>query len=144
MKINFTQCLSVKKRFAVSGQQGFTLIEVLVAVALLATMGVGFLSALTTGTNATSVLEKKVDIDWLARTQMEYTKQAPYVSDIGTGIYEEIDGKPGNPYAIPSNYDVVVEASWVDPSDTNIQKITVKIKRGTDTLLVLDGYKVNR
>jgi prepilin-type N-terminal cleavage/methylation domain-containing protein len=150
MRINLNRCLLVKKRFAVSGQQGFTLIEVLIAVALLATIGVGCLSALMTATNATGVVEKKVDIDWLARAQMEYTKDAQYIrlTDITpSNRYAEINDLPGNPYAIPSRYDVVVTAEIPNgplSADSDIQQITVEITRDGNSLIKVAEYKVNR
>ncbi|MDD5093956.1 MAG: type II secretion system protein [Dehalococcoidia bacterium] len=147
MKKKFARCLSIKKRLVISGQPGFTLIEVLVAVALMATMGVGFVSAMITGTNSTGVVEKKVDIDNLARAQMEYTKGCQYKA-VGDGGYLTIDDPTVDPeyrVTLPSDYDILVEQTAVDETDPPyIQMITVTIKRGSDTLLELQGYKVNR
>lgn len=131
-------------------ERGFTLIECLVAVALLASIGVGFLSALTTSTNATGVVEKKVDIDQLARTQLEYIKGLNYIRE---SDYSSINYYPSveevGLITLTGDYDIVVSApqSVIDgggSADEDIQKITVIIKRGSDSLLTLEGYKVNR
>jgi len=143
-----------------SGEQGLTMIEVLVAVALLATLGVAFISALTTSTNATTLVEKKVDVDQLARTQLEYIKGLPYlpVWD-GTGdepdvyyketpadIYQDIE--TAGLITLPANYTIVVSdpvtVDGEDGPDPDIQKITVTIQKDGADLLEVEGYKVNR
>jgi len=148
--------------FGRSGERGLTMIETLVAVALLATLGVAFISALTTSTNATTLVEKKVDVDQLARTQLEYVKGLDYlpVWHIGdpapeppnyykktpADIYQDIE--TAGLITLPADYIIVVSdpVSVVGENgrDPNIQKITVTIQKDGADLLVLEEYKVNR
>jgi len=139
--------------FGRSGERGLTLIEALVAVALLAALGVGFLSALTTSTNATTLVEKKVDVDQLARTQLEYIKGLDYIAeaDYTPGAYD-INGKPlfyedietAGLIELPADYTIVVSDPMTVDGDEDIQKITVTIQKDGADLLTLDGYKVHR
>lgn len=62
------------------GQRGFTLIEVLVAAAILAAIGVGLLNALDTNAKATRQLDEKVVATNLATAYLEAIKAAPYDS----------------------------------------------------------------
>ncbi len=56
------------------GQRGFTLIEVLVAAAILAAIGVGLLNALDTNAKATRTLDEKVVAVNLITTYFEAIK----------------------------------------------------------------------
>ncbi len=70
-----------KERFRfLRGQKGFTLIEALVAAAILAAIGVGLLNALDTNAKATRQLDEKVVATNLATAYLEAIKAAPYDS----------------------------------------------------------------
>jgi len=148
--------------FGRSGERGLTMIEVLVAVALLATIGVAFISALTTSTNATTLVEKKVDVDQLARTQLEYIKGLPYIAEdvYADGVYVSDPDNPtemiplfyktiddptlSNPVELPANYTILISDPVTVDGDEDIQKIAATIQKDGADLLTLDGYKVNR
>ena len=57
---------------------GFTLIEVLIAVAILGLVAVAFLSALTTASMALILADERTTAESLARTQLEYVKSQPF------------------------------------------------------------------
>jgi len=59
------------------GQRGFSLIEVLVAAAILAVIGVGLLNALDTNAKATRTLDEKVVATNLATAYFEAIKALP-------------------------------------------------------------------
>ena len=131
---------------AAGEQKGVTLLETLVALALLGIFAVAFLSALSTSAITMAGTEKKVDIDSLARAQMEYTKNCDY-DDVIPYDYTTLDElAPGAPYAIviPTGYSINVTAAALNNPDDGIQKITVTISKDGGDLLVMEGYKGNR
>ena len=132
------------------GQRGAALAEALIALALLAVVGVTFIFAISSGYITLASVEKDVNVDNLARAQMEYTKNStssPYDSTHTPPTYQTIDQlSPGDPYTItlPPDYSTTVTAVALHTPDDGIQKITVTILRNGASLLSLDGYKVNR
>ena len=141
--------LSRKIAVAAREQRGVTLIEATIGLALLGILGVIFLSAISTSTITMSVAEEKVNMNNLARAQMEYTKNSSYIAYIyGTPDvppdYARVDD-PNNPDAIvvPSGYSIDVAAQALHQPDDGIQEITVTASRDGESL-VLKGYKVNR
>ncbi|MDP2952038.1 MAG: prepilin-type N-terminal cleavage/methylation domain-containing protein [Chloroflexota bacterium] len=108
-------------------QRGVSLVESLVAVALLGVAVIAPLSALSTGLLAEGVADEGVTAQSLARSQLEEIKAASYAP-----TYSAIQ-EPG--------YNVSV---GVTSLDANMQKITVTILRDGRTLQVVEDYKVNR
>ena len=69
-----------KDRFgSLRGQKGFTLIEVLVAVAILAAIGVTFIGAIGTGYGSVRILDEKTQAEALIRSQLDDIKVSPYL-----------------------------------------------------------------
>ncbi len=134
------------------GQRGFTLIEVLVAAAILAAIGVGLLNALDTNAKATRQLDEKVVATNLATAYFEAIKAAPY--DITDPYYD--DAVAG--ITIPPQYIVNVDIQfssdgasgdgidWVDTyTDETIQKLTVSVSReGGEHVLTICAFKTKR
>jgi len=129
--------LSRKIAAAAREQRGITLIETAIGLALLGILGVIFLSAISTSTITMSVAEEKVNMNNLARAQMEYTKNYPYSTDVPPS-YPVVDG-----ITIPAGYSIDVAAQALHQPDDGIQEITVTASRDGESL-VLKGYKVNR
>ena len=129
-------------------ETGVTLIETLVALALIGIISVAFLSGLATAAKATFIADERATAESLARSQIEYVLSQGYITNPGPGAYEEIE-TPDN-----SNYDVEIYATPIDPvtgepiippsEDEGIQKITVTVTRGGKTVLTVDAYKVDR
>ena len=68
-----------KRKFKLfRGQTGFTLIEVLVAVAILAAIGVTFIRAIDTGYRNVGILDEKTQAEALIRSQLDAIKVSPY------------------------------------------------------------------
>jgi prepilin-type N-terminal cleavage/methylation domain-containing protein len=117
-------------------QRGFSLIEVLVGLAILAIVGSGFLIALTNGVSILSQTDQIETAKNLAESQMEYVKELDYEFD---GIY------PAAP--IPDEYkgfSASINASSITLRDFNMQKISVIISYNNKEVLTLEGYKGNR
>ena len=72
------------------GQRGISLIETLVAVAILGVVGVAFMSSMDTAYESVAILDEKTQAEALARSQLEQIKDAPYPEEedvLGTDVY---------------------------------------------------------
>ena len=146
------QCILKKTGVAAKGQRGVTVIETVIALALLGIFGMVFLSAISTSSITMANAEKKVHVDNLARAQVEYTKECSYIEYIygppdTPPDYQRLDElDPADPYAVivPSGYSINVAAVALHNPDDGIQEITVNILREGENLLVVKGYKVDR
>ena len=144
MKTGIVAHLMKRTLLAAGGQKGVTLVETLVALALLGILGVAFMSAISTSAITMASTEKNVDVESLARAQLEYTKNSDYDGE-PPFEYATLDELPGGQedYAIviPSSYSIDVSAVALDDG---IQKITVTVFKDGTALLAIEGYKVNR
>lgn len=117
-----------------NNQKGISLVETLVAVAILGTAVVAFVVSLSTGSLAVNEHNKETTAQGLAQTQMEYTKD--YTFDSGAATYPVLD--------VPETYNVSVGVEAVPGTDDNIQKITVTVLKDGVSVFTLADYKVNR
>jgi Tfp pilus assembly protein PilV len=124
----------VQARTLAQGQKGLGLVETLVAVAILGTSVVAFVVALSAGSIAVGEQDKETTAQRLAQTQVEHTKNYPY--NPGASTYPAL--------AAPTGYTVSVGVSSIPGTDTNIQKITVTIRRDDLNIFMVSDYKVNR
>ena len=120
-------------------ESGATLLETVVALAILGTIAVIFLSGLTTTSKAAFIFDEQATAESLARSQMEWAQNADYV----------YDATQYSPTPIPSgkdyiNYSATITAEPLHNPDDGIQKITVTVKRSGETVTKLQGYKVDR
>jgi type II secretory pathway pseudopilin PulG len=115
-------------------QTGLSLVETLVAVAILGTSVVAFVVALSAGSIAVGEQDEKVLAQGLVQTQLEYTKSYTYDSEATT--YPTVD--------TPESYVISVDVASVPNTDTDIQKITVTVSRDSENLITVEDYKVNR
>ena len=133
--------LSSQLRKACQGSsRGLSLIEVLIAVALMGIIAIAVLSALATASAALIVADERATAESLARSQLEYVKNQPY---------DDINDPPQYILLseIPDGYDIAINATRLDPNedgtenDDGIQEITVTVKRDGDEIITLEGYK---
>lgn len=120
------------KRFR--DERGLGLVETLVAVAILGTSVVAFVVALSTGSIAVGKQGEEVVAQGLAQAQLEDTKSQAYDTEAST--YPTIES--------PDGYTVSVVVSAVPNADADIQKITVDILHGGESIITVEDYKVNR
>ena len=139
-----------KLRF-LRGQKGLTLIEVLVAAAILAVIGVGLLNALDTNAKATRQLDEKVVATNLATAYFEAIKARDYAE-----TYPE----PDDLITVPPQYLVNVDIQFSNDGDPNdgitwvdyniddpqtLQKIAVTISRDDSKhILSICTFKTKR
>lgn len=141
--------------------RGFTLIEVLIALALFSIIAITFLGGLTTASMAVLTADVRATAENLARAQMEYVKSKVYspppwdyeVTHFGRSRTYDEDGdlRPtwwdvNNPPLLSAeytSYTVQVEAEALDESDSPIQEITVTVSHEGRVIFTLEGYKRN-
>jgi prepilin-type N-terminal cleavage/methylation domain-containing protein len=138
-------------------QRGMSLIEVTIALAIMALAGVAFLAGMTTMFKGVLVSQNSVTLESLAKMELEYVKGVEYTN--ADWNYQLPSNPPSsNPpswdptHSLPPGYDgytVQVEAERLpdhDPDD-GLQKITVTVSHivdsaGNKTVLTVSGYKV--
>lgn len=122
-----------------------TLIEVLIALAILAAVAVVFLLGMSVSTKGVIVSQERVSVDNLAKSELEYVKSSPYDDTHIPPIYA-VDPN----FTIPQSYGVAVAAQRLDPkldgtgNDDGIQQITVTVTRNGLTAFSLVGYKTKQ
>jgi type II secretory pathway pseudopilin PulG len=112
------------------GESGATLVEILVALAIVASTLTIFVVALSTGAFGVRTAERLTTASNLAASQLESVKGAAYDA---AGAYTSIPAPPG--YAIAVTSSEVV---------TGLQQITITISLQGETLATVSNYKVNR
>ena len=125
----------VSKRWITARQRGISLVEPLIAVAILSLALVTFLGAFSSGSLSIARTDRKVTAEALATSQMEYTKSLLYVAPPTT--YQSIS-------PVPTGYTISANATSVVGKDSNIEKITVTVTFGGKTIFTLEDLKVNR
>jgi prepilin-type N-terminal cleavage/methylation domain-containing protein len=140
-------------------EKGFTLVEVIIALAILGVIGIAFLGALATASKAVIVADERATAESLSRSEMEYVKSQDYSS--AEWSYELPSGTSptgqfpdwwdfDDPHTLPDGYTgfiVTVNASTLASHtiDDGIQKITVTIEYFDEGVIIsLEGYKTAR
>lgn len=125
------------KKVLQGSSRGFTLIEVLIALALFAIIGITFAGGLATASRATITADVRTNAESLARTQMECVKSQAYIdySEDGHEDYLPIT-------TIPEGYEIAPVA--VEEIQGGLQKITVTVSHEGREVITLVGYKLNR
>jgi prepilin-type N-terminal cleavage/methylation domain-containing protein len=124
-----------------NGERGLTLIETLVALAIVAAVAVVFLVGMATSSRAVMVSQERVAFDSLAKSQMEYIKSQAYDDNLNPPQYTKLTN-------IPAGYDITISAARLNPkgddltNDDGLQEITVTVTRDDETVFTLVGYKV--
>jgi prepilin-type N-terminal cleavage/methylation domain-containing protein len=116
------------------GERGFSLLESLVAIAILGGGALTLILAMSSGALAVNVNDEQSVAQSLARTQLEYIKGQDY--DAGASAYPLVSA--------PEGYSISVSVSAVPGAVGNIQKITVNVARDEGTIMTTEDYKVNR
>ena len=140
-------------------EKGISLMEVVVALALLGIIGLAFLGALSTASKAVFITDERATAESLARTEMEYVKGQDYSTDPWSYDLPS-GGPPSDPpdwwdsdHTLPpgyDNYSLNVSATLLDPDgdgtgdDDGLQLITITVYHLGDTVIILEGYKSAR
>ena len=149
--------LNSKTRKAFRGNsRGFSMLEVVIAIALLGIIAVSVLSSLQTAALALISADRRATSESIARSQMEYVKTSPYIdyskelSDREPDFYEQIIIQSGG-----GDYTLETKAEPIDPSshqpydgeggifdnDDGIQLITVTVSHDGRVVVTLEDFK---
>lgn len=120
-------------------QRGITLMEILVALALLGMIGVTFFNGLTVASKANFIADERATAESLAQSQMEWVRNTGYVE--GATQYSAAPIPSGGEYI---NYSVNITAQPLNNPDDGIQRITVTIKHFDKRVIELESYKRQR
>jgi prepilin-type N-terminal cleavage/methylation domain-containing protein len=112
-------------------EKGYTLIEVIVALAILGFISASFLTGVATTSSARVTADERASAKILAEGLMDTVKKLPYSAsyDDEITIPDEFIGYTANCTVIDMN---------------NIQKLTIAIEHRNHTVLTLENYKTNR
>jgi prepilin-type N-terminal cleavage/methylation domain-containing protein len=150
--------LSSRARKAFRGSsRGFSMLEVVIAIALLGIIAISVLSALQTAALALINADQRATAESLARSQMEYAKVQGYeeAPDGGEVTYDKIeinpDESPGYTiWGVNRNDDVVanvIGVPWDSGNSTAVyqdkgfQRIKVIIKHDDKVVVTLEDFK---
>ena len=115
-------------------EKGFSFIEVIIALAILGIIAVGFLSGLATSAKGLLTADERETANNIAAAQMEYVKDQPYAVSYLKSL-EILNEYP--------NYDVGIVTTSLE--EGNIQKIEVTVNhQNKQGVIILEDYKVNR
>ena len=115
-----------------SSEKGSTLVEAVVALALIGMIGVCFLSAVATSSSSRMIADEQTSGRILAESQMEEIRKMSY-----SLTYD--------PIPIPDEYSGYSALVDIDPfRNGSIQKITITITHRDKEVASLESYKVNR
>jgi len=122
-------------------EHGQTLTEVLVALAILAAVGVTFLAGMQTSSKAVIIGQQNVTAESLAKSKMEEVKTPATTYVTGATSYYVTP--------IPSDlasqgYGITVAAAALHNPDDGIQRITVTVTYNGDVMFTIADYKVKR
>ena len=122
----------VRKAFQ-SRARGFTMVEIVIAIALIGVIAVAILSALSTASMALIIADERATAESLARSQIEYVKDQEYI-DYSDPAHED--------YLLittPEGYEI--EPVIVEQLQEGLQKITVTVSRDGEVKVTLEDYK---
>ena len=120
-------------------ESGVSLIEALVALAIIGTVAVIFLSGVATNSRVAFTVDERSTAESLAQSQMEWAKNVDYV--FGATQYSPAPIPSGKDYI---GYSATIAAEPLHDPEDGIQKITVTVKRSGEQVFTLESYKVQR
>ncbi len=141
----------------IKNERGFSLIEVIIALALLGIIAVAFLGAMATASKALFIADERTTAESLARSQMEYVKNQAYSTAAPSNevIYAKITGIPAG-YSIWSEDRAgamvadIIGVPWDTlnnlpvVTDAGLQRIKLVVKHLGKETITLENYKVDR
>jgi prepilin-type N-terminal cleavage/methylation domain-containing protein len=154
-----------RHRTYIKSENGFTLIETIVALAIMAMIIVAFFIAMSTSGKALLIAQERTTAESIARSVMESVKQMEYYSEDGSYTY--VSEEDTSEYLIQhpqfsiwsvSVWDEngntfvegVVAVNWDTDNnspaatDNGLQRIEVLIKNGDREVYTLEDYKADR
>jgi len=127
------------------GSRGFSMLEVVIAIALLGIIAVSVLTALQTAALALISADQRATAESIARTQMEWVRYSEYDDVLEEG-HPEYSLDPQIENIRPPDFSVVTTAIRLNKDailddDDGIQEITVTVSHGDRVVVILKDYK---
>jgi prepilin-type N-terminal cleavage/methylation domain-containing protein len=125
--------LRIRIRTILGGSsKGFSLLELVIAMALMAIIAVAFLGGLSNAIMALHFADVQTTAESLARSYIEYEKSLPYDGE-----------KAGYVHNPPTGYEKYTAAVSFEPLDDEglLQQITVVVSHNNGEVVTLVGYK---
>lgn len=119
-------------------EKGITMIEAVIALAIIGLVTVAFLSGLATASKGTILSREQTTAESLVRSEIEYVRSCTY--DYYASTYPVDSG-----LTIPVGW--VVPLPVVEPvhaSDDGLQKVTVSAEHNGEAILSITIYKADR
>jgi len=126
------------------GQCGLTLIETLISLSILGLVAGIFLSGMSVSSKAVMISQKRMSVESVAKSQMEYIMNQEYDGN-NPPEYEQLDETD-----IPEGYEITIIAERLDPKgdgfdeDDGLQMIAVIVEHNEEETVRLEGYKLSR
>ena len=125
------------------GEKGFTLIEVVIAIAILGIIAAAFMAALAGASRAIFVADERATAESLARSQMEDVKELDYADNYTASIPLDYVTAGYSANISAQRWDAINHA--VSANETGIQKITVTVGHNSKpAVITLVDYKARR
>ncbi len=128
-------------------EDGFTLVEVIIALVIMGIIAIGLFSVLGTSFIGTGVADERATAKNLAESQMEYVKgltwnEAGIYSLDDTEIASEYPGYSASIVSVTYPHNYFDEDTQEIKVDANLQKITISVSHHDEEVLRLEGYKL--
>lgn len=111
------------------GQKGVSLLETILALAIMGIISASFLSGVATTSSARVIADERASGKILAESLMESIKKESYATSYNITIPDDFVGYTANVTVVENN---------------NIQDISVRVEHHGHEILTLESYKVNR
>ena len=130
----------------IKAEEGFSFIEVLIAILLISLIGLGLFAALAFSSQHTLHSDIRATAESIARSEMEYIKNLPYDGTHNPPLYT---AESMVALGMNSGWTITTSFSRLDPkgdgtgNDDGIQKISVTVFNAGKSILTLGGYKLD-
>ena len=122
---------SIKKN-----QKGMTLIETIVAIAIIGAVCVVFLQGLVVSSKGTLEADEQATAESIARCQMEWVQGLRYVDNATQYSSASLDA-----FSDYEAYSANITAQPLSSPEDGIQKITITVLHCGDAVMSIEGYK---
>ena len=128
--------MSYRSILTKNNQSGMTLIETIVAIAILSAICVVFLGGLVVSSKGTLESDEQATAESVARCQMEWVQRLTYVDNATQ--YSPKNLETFNDYA---GYSTNITAEPLTSPEDGIQKVSVNVIHNGNVVMSIEGYK---
>ena len=125
-----------RKSLLKNSQSGMTLIESIIAIAILSVICVVFLEGLVVSSKGTLESDEQATAESVARCQMEWVQGLTYVDNAIQ--YSPKNLEIFNDYV---GYSANISAEPLHSPEDGIQKVTITVFRNSNRVMSIEGYK---